>query len=144
MVRNRLMLRMALVFLVVASVVLLRLGWATAQDDPRTGLDCADFSSQAEAQAELERDPSDPNVLDRDNDGEACETFDFGSTYDSSGGTSDDQYANEDQYTTMEDQYANDGTLMDAGGPVAGPVPAMLGGGCPEAFPVSRGEVCYP
>ena len=36
-------------------------------------LDCADFASQAEAQAVLDADPSDPNGLDADNDGIACE-----------------------------------------------------------------------
>jgi hypothetical protein len=36
---------------------------ALAQDeDPRVGLDCADYNSQAEAQAALRNDPSDPNV----------------------------------------------------------------------------------
>ena len=57
----------ALVFLVASP--------AMAQD---SDLDCADFDSQAEAQAELESDPSDPNGLDADNDGEACEEFDYG------------------------------------------------------------------
>ena len=36
-------------------------------------LDCADFATQQEAQAVLERDLSDPNGLDADNDGIACE-----------------------------------------------------------------------
>ncbi len=36
-------------------------------------LDCADFASQAEAQATFNADPSDPNGLDADNDGIACE-----------------------------------------------------------------------
>ena len=36
-------------------------------------LDCADFSSQGEAQATLEDDPSDPHGLDADGDGRACE-----------------------------------------------------------------------
>jgi len=36
-------------------------------------LDCSDFSSQAEAQAALDNDPSDPHGLDADHDGEACE-----------------------------------------------------------------------
>ena len=36
-------------------------------------LDCADFSSQEEAQEVLEDDRSDPNGLDADSDGEACE-----------------------------------------------------------------------
>src|SRR3712207_2204487 len=43
-------------------------------------LDCADFSSQAEAQAEFDRDTSDPHRLDADNDGQACEEFDYGGT----------------------------------------------------------------
>jgi len=38
-------------------------------------LDCANFATQREAQAELERDPSDPNNLDADGDGVACETY---------------------------------------------------------------------
>jgi hypothetical protein len=36
-------------------------------------LDCADFATQEEAQAELDSDPSDPNGLDADSDGVACE-----------------------------------------------------------------------
>jgi micrococcal nuclease len=35
--------------------------------------DCGNFRSQAEAQSELERDPNDPNNLDGDDDGIACE-----------------------------------------------------------------------
>jgi hypothetical protein len=46
-------------------------------------LDCADFATQQEAQAELERDPSDRNNLDSDNDGVACETY----PYDTGGAT---------------------------------------------------------
>jgi hypothetical protein len=37
--------------------------------------DCADFATQAEAQAVLDADRSDPNGLDDDNDGIACETL---------------------------------------------------------------------
>jgi micrococcal nuclease len=39
---------------------------------PTGGLDCADFSTQEEAQAVLDADPSDPNGLDPDGDGQAC------------------------------------------------------------------------
>lgn len=35
--------------------------------------DCADFSSQAEAQAAFDARPGDPERLDRNGDGEACE-----------------------------------------------------------------------
>lgn len=39
-------------------------------DGDGTGdLDCADFSTQEAAQAEFDADPSDPNGLDRDDDG---------------------------------------------------------------------------
>jgi nuclease-like protein len=39
-------------------------------------LDCSDFSTQEEAQAVLDRDPSDPKRLDGiDNDGTACESL---------------------------------------------------------------------
>ncbi len=41
--------------------------------DASGDLNCSDFSSQAEAQATLEDDPSDPHELDEDGDGEACE-----------------------------------------------------------------------
>ncbi len=44
--------------------------------DSHTGdLDCADFESQAAAQAEYLSDPSDPHGLDGDDDGVACESY---------------------------------------------------------------------
>ena len=60
---------------------LLRAGHASAQQtfDPSAYLgqgdayNCADFTSQAQAQAVLRADPSDPNRLDADKDGIACE-----------------------------------------------------------------------
>lgn len=45
-------------------------GTANAAD-----LDCSDFSTQAEAQAVLDADLSDPNNLDSDDDQEACESL---------------------------------------------------------------------
>ena len=39
----------------------------------RDVLDCRDFSSQAEAQEELDADANDPSRLDSDDDGRACE-----------------------------------------------------------------------
>ncbi len=36
---------------------------------------CSDFSTRAEAQRILDADPSDPYKLDRDHDGEACESL---------------------------------------------------------------------
>ena len=43
-------------------------------------LDCADFSTRGQAQAELAKDRSDPHRLDADNDGQACEDFDYSTT----------------------------------------------------------------
>lgn len=43
-----------------------------------TDRDCADFSSRQEAQDALDADPSDPDRLDADDDGLACESFDYG------------------------------------------------------------------
>lgn len=40
---------------------------------PRADLGCEDFASRAEAQAALDADPNDPNGLDTDGDGLACE-----------------------------------------------------------------------
>ena len=51
-------------------------------------LDCADFATQEEAQAVLRRDPSDPNGLDADNDGIACENLPHAGS-----GPAGDQYA---------------------------------------------------
>src|SRR5215213_10664396 len=58
-----------------------------AQDDD---LNCEDFPSQAAAQREYERDRSDPNNLDADNDGQACEVFDYGAS--GARGAADPQY----------------------------------------------------
>lgn len=41
-------------------------------------LDCSDFATQGEAQAQLEKDPTDPHGLDADGDGIACESLPAG------------------------------------------------------------------
>ncbi|MGW0228409.1 excalibur calcium-binding domain-containing protein [Actinopolymorpha singaporensis] len=60
---------------VLATCVLATLGLvgiATADDDK---YNCDDFRYQEDAQAVYNQDRSDPNDLDRDNDGIACETL---------------------------------------------------------------------
>jgi hypothetical protein len=54
----------------VAAALSLGSGTAGAAD-----LDCSDFATQAEAQAALIAAPGDPNGLDTDDDGTACETL---------------------------------------------------------------------
>ncbi len=47
---------------------------------PTGDLDCADFATQGEAQKVLEANPSDPNYLDGEGDGIACESLPSGSS----------------------------------------------------------------
>ena len=63
----------ALACLVLAAGLLASAPAASAQE----ALDCEDSASQAEAQAAYREDPSDPADNDADNDGIACELFDF-------------------------------------------------------------------
>jgi Excalibur calcium-binding domain len=46
---------------------------AAAPTQQLQDVDCDDFEYQEDAQAVLEEDPDDPNRLDADNDGVACE-----------------------------------------------------------------------
>lgn len=122
--------------------------YAQQNDDPRVGLDCDDYGSQAEAQAALDADPSDPNVLDEDDDGEACETFDYGDA-DDDDGAAEDQYDGEDG--ASQQQYDNgdgsaprrDRDLFESGASGPGPVLTMSDGGCIPEYPVKRGGHCY-
>lgn len=51
-------------------------GTAAAQNQ----FNCTDFSTQQQAQAQLNKDPSDPSRLDADHDGIACEDLPSGAT----------------------------------------------------------------
>jgi len=59
------------IVLAAAAVMALTSGPASAQ---QRDLDCADFATQADAQAVFDRDRSDPHGLDPDGDGVACES----------------------------------------------------------------------
>ena len=74
---GRVVLGAMIVAALILAVLSARLAWETAPiaeaqsaSDP---FDCADFATQEEAQAALDADESDPNNLDADNDGIACE-----------------------------------------------------------------------
>src|ERR671927_669338 len=78
-------LTLAVVVLVLAAGTVARITYeqlmhpstpALARDDL---YDCQSFGSQESAQAELERNPSDPYGLDPDKDGQACEDYNYGS-----------------------------------------------------------------
>lgn len=65
-------------------------GVAFAQADK----DCADFATQADAQAEYDSDPTDPNRLDDDGDKKACDTYEYASASTASDdGSSEEQVA---------------------------------------------------
>ncbi len=81
--------RLLVILVVILFALTLLLGPVA---DAQADLDCSDFDTQEEAQDELERDPSDPHGLDADNDGQACEDFDYGGT----GGTTTQQTADLD------------------------------------------------
>ena len=124
-------------------------------------LDCSDFEDQQEAQDSLEADPSDPDNLDADGDGQACEE-EFGD--EASGGSTTatprtpppspkapppaPKTAAPAPRPTPPPQPAptpppDSGTLFKAGGPMTGAVPAMPSGKCPREFPEKRGGACY-
>jgi hypothetical protein len=106
-------------------------------------LDCIDFATQAEAQAAYAADPSDPNGLDADNDGVACETtvstpdtteFEDGSGVASGGplltedDATDEQYADTNDTGDTGDGSANVTSLPETGGPALLPVVALVMG----------------
>jgi hypothetical protein len=80
----------------------------------QTDLDCADFATPQQAQAVYDQDPSDPNGLDADNDGIACEELDGSSPSPSP--------------TAPIKTPAPEKTILDSGGPKYGPVPLMPDG----------------
>lgn len=88
-------------------------------------LDCADFGTQPEAQAEYAADPTDPNGLDADNDGVACEEL---------AGSDDDSDADGEQYGAAGDQY---GATAPAGGSTA----TATAGASASALPETGGAV---
>ena len=142
------MLRLVVVGLVLVAGLVARLTYeqivypstpATAQEDQ---YDCASFGSQESAQAELDRDPRDPNNLDPDGNGQACDDYPYGTSGTNSASpsseSSDDASASPDPRPTQNDN------LFDSGGPTNGPVPLMPDGGCPVEYPVKHDGLCYP
>lgn len=124
---------------------------AYAQDeDPTVGRDCGDFRSQAEAQAALREDPSDPDVLDEDegpDDGVACETTDYdnpardetpvAAAIENRGTASPNP--NDDASSTPR----RNRDMLDSGGPTHGPVLTMPDGSCLPEYPIKRNGYCY-
>ena len=86
-----------------------------------TDLDCVDFATQAEAQAVLNQDLSDPHGLDADNDGFACEEGDPGTPttqqYQPQQPTATQQYTPAATPTTEATTSTTETVLPATGGP---------------------------
>ena len=126
---------------------------AVAQADQ---YDCSSFGSQQSAQVELDSDPSDPNNLDSDGNGRACDDYPYGGT---SGSVSPSTTAPssaplvDPSASTPPSSNASalpkpqplqkSRNLFASGGPTNGPVPLMADGGCPAEFPAKRNGFCH-
>lgn len=91
---------------------------------PAGDRDCPDFASRSEAQAVLDADPSDPERLDADNDGLACEALFGGADTEAPG-----QLAADSQSADQQVEVHPVGGV-DTGDPAvaAGPGSGVLGG----------------
>lgn len=108
--------------------------------------DCSDFDTQQEAQAVYDQDTSDPNRLDDDDDGRACESLSSGSG--SGAGDSDDESdSGQVSYVPSGGADTGGGSTAAGGGDTAllaggGAVLAALGlGGWSVARGPARQEV---
>jgi hypothetical protein len=130
---------------------------AVAQADQ---YDCASFGSQESAQVELDSDPSDPNNLDSDGNGRACDTYPYGTSGSVGASTPAPRTPapssappNEPSASASPSSNASaspkpkppqkSGNLFASGGPTNGPVPLMADGGCPAEFPAKRNGLCH-
>jgi hypothetical protein len=105
--------------------------------------DCASFGSQQSAQAELERDPSDPNDLDPDGNGRACDDYDYSTSTTTQSSPSPSTASPSSSSPSPKPRPLGDRNLLNAGGPTNGPAPLMPDGTCPPEFPTKHKNLCY-
>jgi hypothetical protein len=140
-------LKLIVIVLVLVTGFTLRSSWEQLTDPDRTALaqedlyDCQSFGSQESAQAELQRNPTDPYGLDPDKDGQACEDYNYGNGSTASAAATSSPTSTATSAAAVTDQYDRD--LFNAGGPSTGPVPLMPDGSCPVEYPVKSNEACY-
>jgi hypothetical protein len=89
-------------------------GVASAQPGDR---DCSDFATQAEAQEALDSTSGDPERLDEDDDGIACETLPAGS---SGGGSARDESASDESASDDSDEDDHNNHDQDTAVPRGG------------------------
>jgi hypothetical protein len=120
--------------------------------------DCASFGSQESAQVELDSDPSDPNNLDSDGNGIACDDYPYGTSGSVTASTPPPSTPAPSSAPPAEPSASaspssnsspkpkplpESRNLFASGGPKNGPVPLMADGGCPEEFPAKRRGLCH-
>jgi hypothetical protein len=152
---NRTALLVLAVLMMAAGAFVARMTWefvprASAQEED---LDCSDFDSQAAAQEELERALTDPNGLDPDADGEACEEYTYPEdeattqfeTTRSIPGETTTQYQPPPPLVTVAEPTVDEPPLYVSGGPGDGPAPPRPdgGGGCPPEYPLEEDGGCW-
>jgi hypothetical protein len=123
---------------------------AVAQADQ---YDCASFGSQASAQVELDSDPSDPNNLDSDGNGIACDNYPYGKSSSVAASTPVPSTVPLNTPSAGASPSSNSSprpgpppesrNLFASGGPTNGPVPLMANGECPAEFPAKRNGLCH-
>jgi hypothetical protein len=127
---------------------------AVAQADQ---YDCASFGSQESAQVELDSDPSDPNNLDSDGNGIACDTYTYGGSVAASSVSpsspspssappsrpSGSGASSTSSNASAPPRPQKTHRLFESGGPTNGPVPLMANGACPAEFPVKHKDLCH-
>ena len=111
---------------------------ALAQD-----LNCSNFQTQQQAQRVLDRDPSDPNGLDRNKNGVACESLPSASSSGSSGAstTQPNKSVVTQPRKQSRDRRVSPRRLASTGGPTSGTFPRLPDGTCPVGFH-SHGTLC--
>jgi hypothetical protein len=103
------------------------------------------------AQAALVSDPSDPNNLDSDGNGRACDDYPYGTSGSvaASAATTSSASPGKPLRTGASSKASapprpqKTHNLFDSGGPTDGPVPLMADGGCPVEFPVEHSGLCH-
>jgi hypothetical protein len=131
---------------------------AVAQADQ---YDCASFGSQESAQVELDNDPSDPNNLDADGNGIACDNYPYGTSGSvaASSASPSSPSSGSTPASSPSPSSASPGKpwssapapprpqkthkLFSSGGSTDGPVPLMPNGSCPVEFPVKHNGLCH-
>jgi micrococcal nuclease len=104
-------------------------------------LDCDDFDSQGEAQEALEDDPSDPNGLDADSDGIACEQSSGDSDDTASPTASPAASPSPSPSPSPERDFDAPNPNAPGGGAPSPGSPPAGGGGCePPSYPVPPGD----